>query len=183
MTDMFDTDTSRFGGLLLAAFVLISGLGVGGVAAQSGDDPMVFVDESTTISNSTDSVYVDVTGVDDMNASGPVDVTVTVEGLTEGTDPGNGTQLDTATLSVAAGAVESYDYVVTDTNVADYDSVHVTVEVTTSGDEDLIASTDWGTLEQMSGGGGGLLDGGIGGISVPVIGAVLVGGYLLMGRD
>jgi hypothetical protein len=177
-------NTSKIGGILLAAFVLLAGigLGVGGVAAQSGDDPMVLVDDSTTISNSTESVYVDVTGADDMNGSGPIDVTVTVEGLLENQTAGNGTQLDTSTLSVAAGSVESYSYTVTDTNVADYDSVHVTAEVTTSGDEDHIASTDWGTLERSSGGGGGLLGGGSGS-SIGILAVLAIGAIVVFGRD
>ncbi|RAW46895.1 hypothetical protein DQW50_00435 [Halorubrum sp. 48-1-W] len=173
-------NTSKIGGILLAAFVLISGigLGVGGVAAQEADDPMVFVDDSTTISNSTESVYVDVTGADDMSGNGPIDVDVTVEGLEEGQDAGNGTELDTATLSVAAGATESYSYDVTDTDVSDYDSVHVTAEVTTDGDEEHIASTDWGLLERTSGGGGGLLDDSSG--NLPIVGVLVVAGAVLL---
>lgn len=146
-------NTSKFAGYALALVVLVAGLGFGvaGVAAQS--DSTTLVDEPVTPTNETESIYVDVTGVDDMNASGPVNVTVTVEGLTENQTAGNGTVLDETTLSVAAGTTESYDYALVDGD-RDYDELRVTAEVLTAGEEDWIASTDWGTLQAVSGGAG-----------------------------
>ena len=144
-------NTSKIGGLALALVVLVAGLGLGlgGVAAQS--DSTTFVDEPVTPTNQTESIYVDATGVDDMNGSGPVDVTVSVEGLTENQTAGNGTSVDETNLSVAAGATESYDYALSDAD-RDYDKLRVTAEVVTAGEEDWITSTDWGTLQAVSGG-------------------------------
>lgn len=178
---MFDRNTSimAFG---FALVVLVSGfsiaLAAGGVAGQT--DTAVLVDDSFTPTNDTESAYVDISGVGDMNGSGPVAVDVTFEGLNESETAGNGTVLATETISVSEGSVSSSSYALADAD-SEYDSVVVTAE--TAGDETLIASSDWGTLERMSGGGGGLLGGGLGGVSLPVIGAVLVVGYVVMGRD
>ena len=175
---MFDNrNTSRIGTFAIALVVLLSavGLGVGGVAAL--DNPVLVDDEPITPTNSTESLYLDVTGMDDMNASGPVNVTVTVEGLNETETVGNGTQLDTTTLSVAAGSVESYSYVLADTD-SEYDTIVLTSEVETAGDESLIASVDWGVLEQISGGGGGGI-GSVGGVPIIAILAIVGLGYIV----
>lgn len=163
-------NTSKIAGYALALVVFVAGLGLGlsGVAAQS--DSTILVDEPVTPTNETESIYVDATGVDDMNASGPVDVTVTVEGLTENETAGNGTVLDETTLSVANGTTESYDYTLADAD-RDYDELRITAEVVTAGEEDWIASTDWGTLRQVSGGAGLGLES-VGG--VPIVAVVLV---------
>lgn len=152
-------NTSKLGGFALALVVLVAGLGLGlsGVAAQS--DSTTLVDEPVTPTNETESIYVDATGVDDMNGSSPVNVTVTVEGLTENETAGNGTALDQVTISVANGTTESYDYTLVDGD-RDFDQLQVTATVATADDAALIASTDWGTLQRTSGGGGGGLPGG-----------------------
>jgi len=152
-------NTSKIGRVTLALVVLVAGLGVGlsGVAAQS--DSTTLVDEPVTPTNETESIYLDATGVDDMNGSGPVDVTVAVEGLTENETAGNGTVLGETTISVAAGATESYDYTLVDSD-RDYNELRLTATVATTDDADLIASTDWGTLQRTNGGGGGGLPGG-----------------------
>ena len=179
---MFNRNTSKLMALGFALVVLVSGfsiaLAAGGVAGQTSSTSLV--DSSFTPTNSTQSAYVDVTGVADMNGSGPVSVDVTYEGLNASESAGNGTVLASETLSVSAGSVSSSTYSLADSDT-DYDRILVSVE--TGGDSSLIASTDWGTLEQISGGGGGLLGGSIGGVSLPVIGVVLAGGYFLMGRD
>ena len=174
-------NTSKIGGFALALVVLVAGvgLGLGGVAAQS--DSTTFVDEPVTPTNQTESIYVDATGVDDMNGSGPVDVTVTVEGLTENQTAGNGTVVDETTLSVAAGATESYDYTLVDAD-RDYDELHVTATVATADDADLIASVDWGTLQRTSGGGGGGL-GEVGGSSIGVLLLVLGAAWFVTKED
>lgn len=181
---MFDNrNTSKIGTLALVLVMFVSAVGVafsGGAAAQS--DSTVLVDSSFTPTNSTQSAYVDITGVSDMNGSGPVAVSVTYTGLMEGQDVANGTTLKTEEISVSAGSVTSSTYQIADSDT-DFDSVAVDAEVVTAGDESLIDYSDWGTLERVSGGGGGVLSGSLGGVSVPVIGAVLIGGYFLMGRD
>jgi hypothetical protein len=175
-------NTSTIGGLALALVVLVAGLGLGlsGVAAQS--DSTTLVDEPVTPTNETESIYLDATGVDDMNGSGPVNVTVAVEGLTENETAGNGTMLGETTISVDAGATESFDYTLTDSD-RDFDELRFTATVETADDADLIASTDWGTLQRTSGGaGGGLGDGDTGTLAVGV--ALLLGaGYFVTRED
>lgn len=166
--------------LAVALVVLVAGLGLGiaGVAAQ--DDSTTLVDEPIDPTNETQSIYLDATGVEDMNGSGPVDVTVTVEGLAENETAGNGTQIDTATLSVANGSTESYDYALVDSDRY-YDELRLTAETATVDDADLIASTDWGTLERVSGGAGlGLAGGSSTGLLVAIVAIV---GFLHFRED
>ena len=177
-------NTNKIGSIALVMMMMVSavGLGLGAASVAATDsDPTILVHEPTTIDNSTDSVYADVTGVADMNGSGPVAVNMTVEGLTEGTDPGNGTILSEQQLSVTAGNVSSFDYALSDTETTDYDSVYMTVDVVTDGEESLIASTDWGVLQEVSGGGTGGLSS-VGGVPILAI-VALAGGYLVFMRD
>ncbi|QAS68807.1 hypothetical protein HRPV12-gp03 [Halorubrum pleomorphic virus 12] len=177
---MTDRNTSKIGSIALVLAVLVSAVGIGlsgGVAAQTGST--VLIDQSFTPSNTTDSAYVDIKGVDDFSGSAPVDVNVTYTGYNDGMDVANGTVLKTETVSVSEGNISSSNYSVTDSVRSEWDNVQVLVD-TDSGS--LVDYADWGTLEMSAGGGGGLL-GGAGGLSLPVIGVVLVGAYILMGRD
>jgi len=60
-----------------------------GAAAQDGSGELV--NDTIDVTNETESIYVDAVGNDSMNGSGPVNVTVTLEGLTAdetaGTEP------------------------------------------------------------------------------------------------
>jgi hypothetical protein len=189
---MFDSNrnTSKLGSIALVAVLLVSTVGLGTLAAGSvaatDSDASILVHESTAIDNSTDSVYADVTGNDTFSVTGPIAVTVTFTGHNESQDVANGTVLSTQSLSVAAGSVSSATYQLSDTETTDYDKVHVEVNVDTSGEETEISSTDWGVLQEVSGGGGGILGGGlggsIGGIPIALV-VLLVGGYVLMGDD
>jgi hypothetical protein len=111
-----------------------------------------------------------------------VNVTVAVEGLTENETAGNETTLNETTISVAAGATESYDYTLTDSD-REYDELRLTATVATADDTELIASTDWGTLQRTSGGAGG----GIGSKSADALAVlwvlVLVGAYVTSRGD
>jgi len=173
-------NTSRFGGLALVVLVAGLGLGLSGVAAQS--DSTTLVDEPVTPTNETESIYVDATGVDDMNGSGPVNVTVAVEGLTENETAGNGTALNETTLSVAAGATESYDYALADSD-RDFDELRVTATVAPADDADLVVSTDWGTLQRTSGGGGGGIGSAPGDTLALAVVVVLAGAYFVTRED
>lgn len=174
---MFDNNrnTTRF---VIALVVMISAFGAVGIVAAETQ-----VDNSTiAIDNSTDSAYADVTTVDDYNGSTAPNVTVSVVGVQPDQDVANGTEIRNVTRSSVANATtESFDFSLTDTERESYDRVEISVS--SSGDGTLIASTELGVLQQMTGGGGGLLGGSLGGISVPVILGVLVIGYLAMGRD
>jgi len=133
-------------------------LAAGGAAAQGGSGELV--NDTIDVTNETESIYVDAVGNDSMNGSGPVNVTVTLEGLTADETAGNGTVLNETTLSVAAGATESVDVTLSDSDRETFDTVHVLVSTE---DESLIdSSVDWGSLVATAGGAGGGL-GGVGG--------------------
>ena len=178
---MFNRNTTRFA-IVLVVLISAVGIGAAGAAAQM-DDPILVDDEKIDPTNETESIYVDVTGVDDFDGATEADVDVTIEGLAEGETSGNGTIVDSATLSVTEGATESYDYSLTDAD-RDYDQIVVTAEVVTDGDESLIASVDWGTLERVGGGAGGGL-GGLGSVGgIPILLVVgIVGAYVVFVRD
>ena len=182
---MFNRNTSKLMAFGFALVVLVSGfsiaLAAGGVAAQ--EDTTVLVDSEFIPENTTDSAYVDITGVSDMAGSGPVAVDVTYTGLMDGEDVANGTVLNTETLSVSEGNMSSSTYDVTDSDT-EFDAIHVEVNVQTDGEEDLIESVDWGTLEEMAGGGGGgLLSGSVGGVPIVGVLGVLVLVWFVKGRD
>jgi len=168
--------TNRNTSALVVALVALAAVGLafaaGGAVAQTGSTDLV--DDSVGVTNDTESVFVDVTGVADMNESAPIDVNVTVEGLAAGQDAGNGTVLNETTLSVGENATESVDVALSDTDRADYDSIHVTASTS---DVSLIDTYDYGTVGPISGGGGGGLSG-IGGstgvIAILVVVAALV---------
>jgi len=183
MTD-FNRNTSKFAGFAFALVVLMAGIGIalaaGGAAAQGGSGELV--NDTIDVTNETESIYVDAVGNDSMNGSGPVNVTVTLEGLTADETAGNGTVLNETTLSVAAGATESVDVTLSDSDRETYDTVHVLVSTE---DESLIDSVDWGTLTKTVGGAGGSI-GSLGSIAgIPIIGIVaVIGGYFIfMMRD
>ena len=180
---MFNRNTSKFGVLALVSVMLLS-LGIGGVAAQTTDTATPtdtdLVGSSVSVTNQTQSVYLDVTGDDDMAGNGPVSVSVTMTGLTEGQDLSNGTELSTSSLSVAAGATESSTYALTDSDISSYDSVHISATVSDANSN--IVSADYGTVQKVSGG-GGLLDGAGGIGTIPMLGVLAVVGYLVLGND
>jgi hypothetical protein len=166
------------------------GLAFSGAASATDSDASVLVHESTTVDNSTNSVYADVTGGNysaTADFTGPVAVNVTFTGHNSSQSVSNGTVLSTQSLSVASESVSSASYTLSDTETTDYDKVHVKIDVVTSGEETEIASTDWGVLQSVSGGGGGFLDSGIGlGTigGVPIILLVLViAGFFVLGDD
>ena len=177
---MFDRNTSEFRVFLAVMIVGVIGGGIfaGIAAAETG----MLLDDRTAIDEDTSAVYVDVVGADDFGGDGPVDVEVTLTGYNSTDDATNNTVVESQTLTVDEGMTESFDYDLVDSDSDDYDELAVTAEVVT-GDESNIESTDWGTLERVSGGGGVLDEGGsIGGIPIVVVGAVLVG-LFVFARD
>jgi len=149
-------------------------------------DSPTLVDSTIEPTNETQSVYVDVTGIDDMNGSGPVSVVdVSITGLNASDDTLNGTTVDSQTLSVTQGNVSTYDYTLNQSDIDDYDELQIDSSVVTDGDESLIDSVDWGSLVENAGGAGGGL-GGVGSIAgIPIFGLVaVIGGYFIfMGLD
>ena len=160
---------------LVVAIVAMAAIGLaiaaGGVAGQTGTTELA--NDSVDIANTTESVYVDVTGVDDMNGSGPVDVNVTFTGLNE--SDGSSTVLEETTLSVAENTTESANVTLDDSDRESYDSVRVVAS--TGGDSSLIDSVNWGTVGMGGGAGIGLggETGAIGTVAVVLIVVWLVG--------
>lgn len=148
---MTDRNTSA---ALVVALVAVAAIGLafgaGGAAAQTNST--TFVDGSIDVTNDTESVYLDVTGVADMNGSSPVDVNVTFEGLTADQTAGNGTVLNESTISVAENTTESLDVMLSDSDRADYDRIQISAS---TANESLIQTYDYGKVGAISGGGGG----------------------------
>jgi len=156
---------------LVVALVAIVGLGLvaGGVAGQDGSGDLV--DDTIDVTNDTESVYADVTGIDDMNGSGPVSVNVTFEGLNGTETAGNGTVLEETTLSVAENTTESANVTLTDSDRETYDSIRVAAS--TGGNASLVDSVNWGTVGSAGGAGIGL-GGGTESIGIVVVVVVVV---------
>ena len=160
---------------LVVAIVAMAAIGLafaaGGVAGQTNSTELA--NDTVGVENTTESVYVDVTGVDDMNGSGPVDVNVTFTGLND--SDGSSTVLEETTLSVAENTTESANVTLDDSDRESYDSVRVVAS--TGGDSSLIDSVNWGTVGMGGGAGIGLggETGAIGTVAVVLIVVWLVG--------
>ncbi|OYR85435.1 hypothetical protein DJ72_04135, partial [Halorubrum distributum] len=128
---------------LAVALVAIVGVGLaaGGVAGQDGSGELL--NDTIDVTNDTESAYVDVVGIDDMNGSGPVSVNVTFEGLNGSETPGNGTVLEETELSIAENTTESANVTLSDSDRETYDSIHITAS--TGGDSSLVDTVNWGT--------------------------------------
>jgi len=112
-------------------------------------DSPTLVDSTIEPTNETQSVYVDVTGIDDMNGSGPVSVDVSITGLNASDDTLNGTTVDSQTLSVTQGNVSTYDYTLNQSDIDDYDELQIDSSVVTDGDESLIDLSTGARLSRM----------------------------------
>ncbi|MFY4815312.1 hypothetical protein ACOJIV_21825 [Haloarcula sp. AONF1] len=160
---------------LAVALVALVGVGLaaGGVAGQDGSGDLV--NDTIDVTNDTESAYVDVVGIDDMNGSGPVSVNVTFEGLNGSETPGNGTVIEETTLSVAENTTESANVTLSDSDRETYDSIHITAS--TGGDSALVDSVNWGTVGMGGGAGVGLggETGAIGTVAVVLVVVWLVG--------
>ena len=164
---------------LVVAIVAISAIGLGfaagGVAGQTNSTELV--NDTIDVTNDTESAYVDVVGIDDMNGSGPVSVNVTFEGLNRTETPGNGTVLEETTLSVADNTTESANVTLSDSDRETYDSIHITAS--TGGNASLVDTVNWGTVG-MGGGAGIGLGGGTGALGTVAVVLVVV---WLVGRE
>ncbi|MDB2239664.1 hypothetical protein [Halorubrum ezzemoulense] len=162
---------------LAALAVLAVTLGAAGTVAADTE-----ADNSTIeVTNATTGAYADVTAVPLYSGSPAPNVTVTVEGLPNGTDVGNGTVLMSETRTLQSGSIESYEYQITDSDRANYTRAHISVSST--GDGSLIDSVDIGSIKRVSAGGGGGLGGLGGGIGTTGAIAAVVLALFVYTRD
>jgi hypothetical protein len=133
------------------------------------------------VTNDTSGVYADVTAVTLYSGATPPNVSVSIEGLPNGTDVGNRTEIMNETRTLQSGSVESYEYSLSDSERANYTEVHISVSST--GDGSLIDSTDIGSISRISAGGGGgsLGAGGLG--TTGLVGVLAVVALLVYMRE
>lgn len=166
--------------LLVAAIAAVGMIGMP-VVADDGDE---LIAEDIETDDSLESVWADVTTADDgLEDTDTVEVTFEVIGLEDADDDlENGTELESDVVDIDANSTHSFEYDVTDDDLDDYETVHVSVEVTD--DEfgaDEIDDYEWGTTESIVGGGTG--DGVTATTSTAAIAAVVIGAAYLYTRD
>lgn len=149
----------RLVSILLAVLVGVSMLSGGAIAqtATPTDSSMTILDESVSPSENTQTVWYEVVAADDLGGD-TLDATVTFEGLESGQEAGNGTELATETISVSTGGeATTGSYSLADSDAETYETIRIEVDGDASSDVDLVNTTDYGTTERLSGGGGGIL--------------------------
>ncbi|WP_058364897.1 hypothetical protein [Haloparvum sedimenti] len=130
---------------LLVAVALGIAAGAGGVAGLEADANGEFLNETVSVDNSTDSVYVELTNV----SNGPLNVTVS--GLYNGTETVvNETQIDSPTNTT----VHEWQ-----ANSSEYDGYRIVVSEDSTATNQSVESISAGTFDETSGGGGGAGDG------------------------
>ena len=143
----------RFVSVLLAVLVGVSMLSGAAVAQTS----TTILDEEISPNDDTQTVWYEIVAADDLGGD-TLDATVTFEGLESGQEAGNGTELSTETISVSTGGEASTgSYSLADTDAETYETIRIEVDGSADTDVDLVNTTDYGTTERLSGGGGGIL--------------------------
>jgi hypothetical protein len=143
----------RLVSILLAVLVGVSMLS-GGALAQ---DSTTILDEEVSPNDDTQTVWYEVVAADDLGGD-TLNATVTFEGLESGQEAGNGTQLASETISVSTGGeATTGSYSLADSDAERYETIRIEVDGDASSDVDLVNTTDYGTTERLSGGGGGIL--------------------------
>jgi hypothetical protein len=147
---------------IASVFVLLAVVGglalgaTGGVAAQESTTTDLPYNETVTVDNSTDTVYVDLENV----SNGPVNVTLIGHGDSD-------VQEATTQLNSTDPAHEFT------ADPSTYDSYTVEVDEDASDtDTESVETIDIGTFQQVSGGGGGF---GLGSGSTPIVLVAIVG--------
>jgi hypothetical protein len=173
----------RIFGLLLVALLGV-GLFTGAAAAAESE---TIIQENATVTNETDTVWVDATAIDPLDGN-TFNGYVIVTGLNDGEAVADGTVISNQTVSIStAGASVTTEYDLTDSDISTYDSVNVHFKGENTTAPDRIASSSWGTTARYTGGGGltgssGLLSG-FSNTQIGIGAAVLLGGFLLMKED
>lgn len=167
---------------LVFGMTLTAGL-AGPVAADHADtNEDLLIHTNETASDDLSEIWVDVTGAESIaTTDNTTTVTVTVEGINGSTVD----ELHNETLTIEEGNVSSSSYQLADSDSDDYDELRLTVEAATGEGQYINESeTEWGTLvEQVGGGGGGFLSGsGALGGGVGAL-AILGVGWLLLKED
>lgn len=152
---------------LVAAMLLFSVVAGLGAAATETDSTPTLADKTMAVDNDTRSVYAEITNVSDGNA------TVEVYGVDE---DGFSTEVHNETVSPGANETVMVEQSVNSTK---YDEYRVMVKGTTSNTS--AEEITIGTLMEVAGGSGGLLDGDTGSLGIGAL-AVVAAGVLFL-RD
>lgn len=147
----------RLMSILLAVLVGVSMLSGGALAQTATDTSTTILDEEVSPNDDTQTVWYEVVAANDLGGD-TLSATVTFEGLESGQDAGNGTELATETIAVSTGGeATTGEYALADTDAETYETIRIEVDGDASSDVDLVNTTDYGTTERLSGGGGGIL--------------------------
>lgn len=167
---------------LLVSLMIVSSVAAGGVAAY---DPSTNEGKyNVVIGEDTEAVFADVSSVvfnTEAGGTSNYTVTVTYTGMNSTDSTKNDVQIGTETITMTSGATVSSSLTLTEANLADYESVQVTVVVDNVDNSDLIdGDATVGTLEQITAGGGGSTDSGSSFLSGDIMGfpAVIVIGVI-----
>lgn len=147
---------------LLLICSLVGAAAVGTVAAQSSGD---LANETVTVDNDTRAVYAQATNITNDTAD------VTVYGIDAN---GNETQEATGTLDTSTTETDLYEF--TSVDAANYSEYRVVIT------GDGADSTEIGTVQEVSGGGGGFI-GGSGGVGLGVLVVAAFVGLAFIMRD
>lgn len=170
-------------GLLVLLVATIAAVGMIGMPVVAEGDELIAEDIETD--DSLESVWADVTTTDDgLEDTDTVEVTFEVIGLEDADDDlENGTELTSDVVEIDANSTESFDYDVTDDDLDDDETLHLSVEVT---DDEFgsaeIADYEWGTTESIVGGGTDG-DGVTATTSTAALAALALGAVFLYTRD
>ena len=145
------------------------------VDASIQEEPSELVNQTVSVGSDTDAVF----GEAEINESldtvtGTTEVTVTFYGMNE--TNGTETEVQSDQTTAAEGSTVYNDYALSTSDLDEYDQFRVVIEA----DADHVDSTDYGSVQQVSGGGGGS-GGGIFGMSIMGIPVVaLIGGAAVL---
>lgn len=176
---MKSTTFSVLVAVLVVGLTLPAGFAGPALAHDTGDRDVI-IHENTTAGSDVAEVWVDVAGADSIDTT---DNTTTARVVIQGVNGTNTTELLNQSLTVSEGNVSSATYETTENDSSDYDEFHVAV-TTANGSSTHIdtETTEWGTLTENIGGGGGGLPGGALGGGVGAV-AILGAGYLLLREE
>ncbi len=150
------------------------------IASHDDGDDDVIIHEEITLDDSIQQIWVDIQGEDNITTS---DNTTNATVVIDGENGSDTTELHNETVLIEEGNVSSSNYTLADSDSDDYETANLTVETDQNNHGQHIngSQSDWGTLVEQVGGGGGFL-GGEAGFGMAGA-AILLGGAWLWLRE